>query len=82
MKRVKMAELKETRELRDLELKAEAKKDAAAHKHELKMAGFGIHSTKDRASAFDSAKNIRLVPPSKKRRLINILLILRKLLTV
>ena len=36
MKRVKMAELKEARELRDLELKAEAKKDAAAHKHELK----------------------------------------------
>ena len=65
--------------MRELELKAEADKEAAAREHELKMAGLGIHSTKDKASGFDPARNIRLVPTSKRRRLINILLILRKL---
>ena len=79
---LRLAELKEARELRELELKAEADKEAAAREHELKMAGLGIHSPKDKASAFDPARNIRLVPPSKRRRLINILLILRKLLIV
>ena len=49
---LKLAELKEARELRELELKAEADKEAAAREHELKMAGLGIHSPKDKASAF------------------------------
>ena len=60
---LRLAELKEARELRELELKAEADKEAAAREHELKMAGLGIHSPKDKASAFDPARNIRLVPP-------------------
>ena len=82
-------ELKAEREKRDLELKAEqekalleAEKEAAVREHELKMAGLGKHPPSDKASAFDPARNIRLVPPFKKRRLINILLILRKLLIV
>ena len=79
---LRLAELKETRALRELELKAEAKKEAAAREHELKMAGLGIHPPKDKGSAFEPARNIRLVPPSKRRRLINILLILRKSLIV
>ena len=90
---LRLAELKEARALRELELKAEqekallaaeieAKKEAAAREHELKMASLGKHSPSDKASAFDPARNIRLVPPFKKRRLINILLILRKLLIV
>ena len=90
---LRLAELKEARELRELELKAEqekalleseieAKKEAAAREHELKMASLGKQSPSDKASAFDPARNIRLVPPFKKRRLINILLILRKLLIV
>ena len=90
---LRLAELQEACELRELELKAEqekallaaeieAKKEAAAREHELKMAGLGKHPPSDRASTFDPARNIRLVPPSKKRRLINILLILRKLLIV
>ena len=89
---LRLAELQEARELRELELKAEqekallaaeieAKKEAAAREHELKMAGLGKLPPSDRASTFDPARNIRLVPPSKKR-LINILLILRKLLIV
>ena len=49
---------------------------------ELKMASLGKQSPSDKASAFDPARNIRLVPPFKKRRLINILFILRKLLIV
>ena len=82
-----LAELKEALELAYqekalLEAELEAKKEAAAHEHELKMASLGRHPPPDRASAFDPARNIRLVPPSKKRRLINILLILRKLLIV
>ena len=83
---LRLAELKEARELRELELKAEqekalleAEKEAAAREHELKMASLGKHSPSDKASAFDPARNIRLVPPFQKRRLINILLILRKL---
>ena len=86
---LRLAELKEARELRELELKAEqekalleAEKEAAAREHELKMASLGKHSPSDKASVFDPARNIRLVPPFKKRRLINILLILRKLLIV
>ena len=90
---LRLAELKEARELRELELKAEqekallaaeieAKKEAAAREHELKMASLGKHPPSDKASVFDPARNIRLVPHFKKRRLINILLILRKLLIV
>ena len=48
--------------MRELELKAEPEKEAAAHEHELKMAGLGIHPTEVRASTFDPARNIRLVP--------------------
>ena len=43
---LRLAELKEARKLRELELKAEAEKEAAVRKHELKMAGLGIHSPK------------------------------------
>ena len=75
--------------MRELELKAEqekalleTEKEAAAREHEFKMAGLGKQSPSDRPSAFDPARNIRLVSPFKKRRLINILLILRKLLIV
>ena len=67
---LRLAELKEARELRELELKAEkekalleAEKEAAAREHELKMAGLGKQSPSDRASVFDPARNIRLVPP-------------------
>ena len=69
-----LAELKEARELRELELKAErekalleAEKEAAAREHELKMAGLGKHSPSDKASAFDPARNIRLVPPFQEK---------------
>ena len=64
---LRLAELKEAPELRELELKAEADKEAAAREHELKMAGLGIHSPKDKASAFDPARNIRLVPPFQEK---------------
>ena len=64
---LRLAELKEARELRELELKAEADKEAAAREHELRMAGLGIHSPKDKASAFDPARNIRLVPPFQEK---------------
>ena len=64
---LRLAELKEARELRELELKAEADKEAAACEHELKMAGLGIHSPKDKASTFDPARNIRLVPPFQEK---------------
>ena len=67
-------ELKAEREKRDLELKAEqekalleAEKEAAAREHELKMAGVGKHSPSDKASAFDPARNIRLVPPFQEK---------------
>ena len=65
---LRLAELREARELHELELKAEADKEAAAREHELKMAGLGIHTPKDKSSTFDPARNIRLVPPFKKRR--------------
>ena len=71
---LRLAELKEARELRELELKAkqekallEAEKEAAAHEHELKMASLGKHSPSDKASAFDPARNIRLVPPFQEK---------------
>ena len=71
-------ELKAEREKRELELKAEqekalleaefeVKKEAAAREHELKMASLGIHTPKDKASAFDPARNIRLVPPFQEK---------------
>ena len=75
---LRLAELKEARALRELELKAEqekallaaeieAKKEAAAHEHELKMASLGKQSPSDKASAFDPARNIRLVPPFQEK---------------
>ena len=75
---LRLPELKEARELRELELKAEqekallateieAKKEAAAPEHELRMAGLGKHSPSDRASTFDPARNIRLVPPFQEK---------------
>ena len=64
---LRLAELKEARELRELELKAEADKEAAACEYELKMAGLGIHTPKDKSSAFDPARNIRLVPPFQEK---------------
>ena len=71
-------ELKAGREKSELEFKAEeekaileaeleAKKEAAAHEHDLKMAGLGRHSPSDGASAFDPARNIRLVPPFQEK---------------
>ena len=67
-------ELKAEREKRDLELKAEqekalleAEKEAAARKHELKMASLGKHPPSDKASVFDPARNIRLVPPLSRK---------------
>ena len=63
----RLAELKEARELRELELKAEADKEAAMREHELKMASLGIHTPKDKSSAFDPARNIRLVPPFQEK---------------
>ena len=71
-------ELKAEREKHELELKAEqqkalleaefeAKKEAPAHEHELNMAGLGKHSPSDRASAFDPATNIRLVPSFQEK---------------
>ena len=65
---VRLAELREARELRQLELKVEAKEEAAVHEHELKMAGLGRHPPLDRASAFDPARNIRLVPPFQEKK--------------
>ena len=53
--------------MRELELKAEAEKEAAAPEHELKMAGLVIHAPKDKGSAFDPARNIRLVPPFQEK---------------
>ena len=75
---LRLAELKEARELRELELKAEqekallaaeieAKKETAAREHELKMASLGKQSPSDKASAFDPARNIRLVPPFQEK---------------
>ena len=64
---LRLAELKEARELRELELKAEADKEAATREHELKMASLGKHSPSDKASVFDPARNIRLVPPFQEK---------------
>ena len=64
---LRLAELKEARELRELELKAEADKEAATREHELKMASLGIHTPKDKSSAFDPARNIRLVSPFQEK---------------
>ena len=75
---LRLAELKEARELRELELKAEqekallvaeieAKKEAVAREHELKMAILGKQSPSDKASVFDPARNIRLVPPFQEK---------------
>ena len=75
---LRLAELKEARELRELELKAEqekallaaekeAKKEAAAREHELKIASLGKQSPSDKASVFDPARNIRLVPPFQEK---------------
>ena len=67
-------ELKVEREKHDLELKAEqekalleAEKEAAACEHELKMASLGKHAPSDKASTFDPARNIRLVPPFQEK---------------
>ena len=67
-------ELKAEREKRDLELKAEqekalleAEKEAAVREHELKMASLGKHAPSDKASTFDPARNIRLVPPFQEK---------------
>ena len=60
-------ELKAEQEKALLAAKIEAKKEAAAREHELKMASLGKHPPSDKASIFDHARNIRLVPPSKKR---------------
>ena len=79
-------EIKVEREKRDLEFKAEqekalleAEKEAAAHEHELKMPTLGKHTPSDKASAFDPAGNIRLVPPFQENEVDKYLLILRKL---
>ena len=72
---LRLAELKEARELKLkaeqekalLAAEIEAKKEAAAREHELKMAGLGKQSPSDRPSAFDPARNIRLVPPFQER---------------
>ena len=64
---LRLVELKEARELRELELKAEADKEAATRENELKMASLGIHTPKDKSSAFDPARNIRLVPPFQEK---------------
>ena len=66
---LRLAELKEAHELRELELKAEQEKAllAVAREHELKMASLGKHPPSDKASTFDPARNIRLVPPFQEK---------------
>ena len=79
---LRLAELKEARELRELELKAEqekaflaakieAKKEAATCEHELKMASLGKQSPSDKASVFDPARNISLVPPFQEKEVLD-----------
>ena len=58
----------------ELELKAEQERallaaefEAAAHKHELKMASLGKHPPSDRTSTFNPVRNIRLVPPFQEK---------------
>ena len=60
--------------MRELELKAEKEKallaaelEAVAREHDLKMASLGKHPPSDKASAFDPARNIRLVPPFQEK---------------
>ena len=86
---LRLAELKEARELRELELKAEqekalleAEKEAATREHELKMASLGKQSPSDKASVFDPARNIRLVPPFQEKEVDKYFAHLRKLLIV
>ena len=50
-------ELKAEHEKAPLEAKIEAKKEAAAREHELKMAGLVKHFPSDRGSTFDSARS-------------------------
>ena len=71
---LRLAELKKARELHELELKAEKEKallaaelEAAAREHELKMASLGERPPSGKASAFDPARNIRLVPPFQEK---------------
>ena len=64
---LRLAELRKACELRELEFKAEQEKALLEAVIEAKK---------------DPARNIKLVPTSKKRRLRNILLIFRKLLIV
>ena len=86
---LRLAELREARKLRELELKPEkekallaAKLKAAVREYQIKLASLGRHPPLDTASAFNPARNIRLMPPSNRRRLINLLIIWRKLLIV
>ena len=72
---LRLAMLKEASELRELELKSEqekalleAKKEAVVHEHELKMASLGKQPPSDQASAFDPARNIRLVPSLQEKK--------------
>ena len=60
-------ELKTEQEKALLAAEIEAKKEAAAREHELKMASLGKQSPSDKASAFDPARNIRLVPPFQEK---------------
>ena len=59
--------LKAEQEKALLEAEFEAKKEADAREHELKMASLGKQSPSDKASAFDPARNIRLVPPFQEK---------------
>ena len=52
-----------------LSAEKEAKKEAAMREHELKMADLGKHPTSDRSSAFNPARNIRLVSPFQEKEL-------------
>ena len=61
-------ELKAEQEKALLAAEIEAKKEAAAREHELKMASLGNHPPSDKASAFNPARNIRLVPPLSRKR--------------
>ena len=73
-RKLRELEFKAEQEKHHLELKAEqekalleAEKEAAPREHELKMATLGIHTPKDKSSAFDPARNIRLVPPFQEK---------------
>ena len=67
-------DLKVEQKKHDFELKAEqekalleAKKEAAEREHELKMPGLSKHPSSDKASVFDPARNLRLVPPFQEK---------------